>query len=42
MKPPSDATLLRIFLGETDRYESKPLYEAVVLKARELGLKAEG
>jgi PII-like signaling protein len=38
MKLPSDATLLRIFLGEADRYESKPLYEAIVLKARELGL----
>lgn len=27
--------LLRIFLGESDRWEHKPLYEAIVLKARE-------
>jgi PII-like signaling protein len=30
--------LLRIFIGESDRWEHKPLYEAIVLKARELGL----
>jgi len=28
--------LLRIFLGESDRWEHKPLYEAIVLKAREM------
>jgi PII-like signaling protein len=33
-----DAVLLRIFIGETDRYESHPLYEAIVLKAREIGM----
>src|SRR5438045_6653262 len=33
-----DATLLRIFIGESDRWEHKPLYEAIVLKARELHL----
>jgi uncharacterized protein len=33
---PRDATLLRIFIGESDRYEGHPLYEAIVLKAREL------
>ena len=33
-----DAVLLRIFLGESDRWEHKPLYEAIVLKARELHL----
>ena len=38
MTIPEDATLLRIFLGESDRYEGKPLYEAIVLKARELHL----
>src|SRR5690349_5226931 len=38
MRIPHDATLLRIFLGESDRYEHKPLYEAIVLKARELQL----
>jgi PII-like signaling protein len=35
---PSDAKLLRIFFGEADRFEGKPLYEAIVLKAREMGL----
>jgi len=38
MKIPEDAVLLRIFLGENDRFGGKPLYEAVVLKAREIGL----
>jgi PII-like signaling protein len=38
MRIPHDATLLRIFLGESDRYDHKPLYEAIVLKARELQL----
>ena len=36
MKIPRDAVLLRIFLGENDRYEHLPLYEAIVLKAREM------
>lgn len=30
--------LLRIFLGESDRWEGQPLYEALVLKAREMHL----
>lgn len=30
--------LLRIFIGESDRFEGRPLYEAIVLKAREVGL----
>jgi len=30
--------LLRIFIGESDRFEQKPLYEAIVQKVRELGL----
>ena len=38
MQIPQDAVLLRIFLGESDRHEHKPLYEAIVLKAREAGL----
>jgi hypothetical protein len=38
MQIPNDATLLRIFLGESDRWEHKPLYEAIVLAAREIGL----
>ena len=38
MQIPTDAVLLRIFLGESDRWEHLPLYEAIVLKARELHL----
>jgi len=30
--------LLRILIGENDRFEGKPLYEAIVLKARKLDL----
>lgn len=36
--PPQDAVLLRIFIGEDDRADGRPLYEALVLKAREFGL----
>ncbi len=35
---PEEAQLLRIFISEQDRYQHQPLYEALVLKARELGL----
>jgi PII-like signaling protein len=35
---PEEAQLLRIFISEQDRYYHQPLYEALVLKARELGL----
>lgn len=35
MQIPKDAELIRIFLGEDDRYDGQPLYEAIVLKARE-------
>jgi PII-like signaling protein len=38
MKIPENGKLLRIFIGESDRWHHQPLYEAVVLKARELGL----
>src|SRR6266496_3590383 len=38
MQIPQEATLLRIFIGESDRWEHQPLYEAIVLKAREAGL----
>lgn len=38
MQLPHEATLLRIFIGERDRWEHKPLYEAIVLKARALHL----
>ncbi len=38
MHVPKDASLLRIYLGENDKADGKPLYEAIVLKARETGL----
>src|SRR5437762_8109712 len=38
MQIPRDAVLLRIFLGENDRWQGQPLYEALVLKAREMHL----
>jgi uncharacterized protein len=38
MNIPKDAVLLRIFLGENDHWEGRPLYEALVLKAREMHL----
>ena len=38
MKIPQDGYLLRVFLGESDRWEGRPLYEAIVRKARELHL----
>ena len=33
-----EAVLLRIFCGEDDRHGNQPLYEAIILKAREAGL----
>jgi PII-like signaling protein len=38
MQIPQQALLLRIFFGEDDKFGSSPLYEAIVLKARELHL----
>ena len=38
MQIPHEAVLLRIFIGESDRWHHQPLYEALVLKARELHL----
>ncbi|HEY3176236.1 MAG TPA: DUF190 domain-containing protein [Candidatus Polarisedimenticolia bacterium] len=38
MKIEGEALLLRIFIGESDNWQGKPLYEAIVLKAREEGL----
>jgi PII-like signaling protein len=35
MEIPHESLLLRVFIGESDRFEGKPLYEAIVLKARE-------
>jgi PII-like signaling protein len=38
MTIPEDGYLLRVFIGESDRWEGRSLYEAIVLKARELHL----
>lgn len=38
MKLPSQGTLLRIFIGSSDRWHGQPLYEAIVFKAREMKL----
>jgi PII-like signaling protein len=38
VKIAGEGKLLRIFVGESDRYRGRPLYEAIVLTARELGI----
>lgn len=38
MTLPEEGSLLRILIGENDKHEGKPLYEWLVLKAREMGL----
>ncbi len=38
MKLPEEGMLLRIFIGESDKYKDKALYEQIVIKARELNL----
>lgn len=38
MKLPSESMLLRIFVGESDHYEGRPLYEAIVTTARKQGM----
>jgi PII-like signaling protein len=38
MKVSEEGQILRIFIGESDKWKGKPLYEAIVLKAREMGL----
>ena len=38
MSLPTEGKLLRIFIGEADRWDGRPLYEAVVLEARKRGL----
>lgn len=38
MKAGDQAALLRIYVGEDDREDGRPLYESLVLKAREIGL----
>ena len=38
MKIPQEGCLLRVFIGESDKCHGAPLYEAIVLKAREMHL----
>jgi len=38
MRPGGEAKLVRIFVGESDHWEGRPLYEALVHRAREMGL----
>ena len=38
MEIPKEALLLRIFIGENDKDDGRPLYESIVLKAREMHL----
>lgn len=38
MSIPQEGSLLRIFVSESDMWHGRPLYEAIVLKARELHL----
>ena len=38
MDLPEEGCLLRIFIGESDKFQGKPLYEWIVLQAREFGL----
>jgi PII-like signaling protein len=38
VKSSEEGQLLRVFVGESDRWQGKPLYEAIVLKAREMGV----
>lgn len=38
MALPREGQLLRIFIGESDKYQGKPLYEWIVQRARERGL----
>src|SRR6266853_1177451 len=38
MQIPKDAVLLRVFVGESARFDGKPLYESIVLKARDVGI----
>ena len=35
MQLPQEGSLLRVFIGEADKHDGKPLYEWIVLKARE-------
>jgi len=38
MKLPSESVLLRIFIGETDKFKGRPLYKVIVEEARRRGM----
>ena len=38
MKIPAEGILLRVFIGESDKYNGRPLYEVIVGEARQRGL----
>mgnify|MGYP000985866030 FL=1 len=38
MTLPQEAQLLRIFVGESDKWRGQPLYEAIILEARHRGM----
>lgn len=38
MKIPTEGKLLRVFIGEADRWQGKPLYEEIVLLAKKNGM----
>ena len=38
MKLPEESELLRVFVGESDRFEGRPLYQAIVEQARSRGM----
>ena len=38
MRLPEEAELLRIFIGESDHYAGRPLYEVIVQEARKRGM----
>jgi PII-like signaling protein len=38
MNLPKDAVLLKVFIGEAARYDGRPAYEAIVLKARDMSM----
>jgi len=38
MKLPEEAEVLRVFIGESDRHDGRPLYEEIVREARRLGM----
>jgi uncharacterized protein len=38
MRLPTEATLLRVFVGESDKHRGRPLYEVIVEEARKRGL----